>query len=68
MTWGQSAVVKIIIKMLYFKATQRLFLNIYKTINIFKRIYTTYKIGDKYKLNARYLSYAYLIGLIEGDG
>jgi hypothetical protein len=72
MTWGQSAVVRNIIKFLYFEATQRLLLNIYNKIKIFKRIYTTFnkinKIGGKYKSNARCLSYAYLVGLIEGDG
>lgn len=68
-TWGQSAVVINIIYFLYFKATQRLFLNINKNILIFKRIYTTFNnIAFKYKSNARYLSYAYLVGLIEGDG
>ncbi len=64
MTWGQSAVVKNIINFLYFEATQRLLFN--KTTKILKRIYTT--MGSKYESNARYLSYAYLVGLIEGDG
>jgi len=69
MTRGQSAVVINIIYFLYFEATQRLFLNINKTIIIFKRIYTTFNnIESKYKSNARCLSYAYLVGLIEGDG
>jgi hypothetical protein len=65
MTRRQSAVIRNINKILYFEVTQRLFLNINK-IKIFKRIYTT--IGEKYKSNVRDLSYAYLIGLIEGDG
>jgi LAGLIDADG endonuclease len=65
MTRRQSAVLRNINKILYFECTQRLFLNINK-IKIFKRIYTT--IREKYKSNVRDLSYAYLIGLIEGDG
>jgi hypothetical protein len=69
MTRGQSAVIRNIIKILYFKITQRLFLNINKTIKIFKRIYTTFNYSrDNYKSNVRGLSYAYLVGLIEGDG
>jgi hypothetical protein len=73
MTRGQSAVIRNIIEFLYFEVTQRLFLNIKKIIKIFKRIYTTVtvtinKFKGKYKSNVRGLSYAYLVGLIEGDG
>lgn len=69
MTRGQSAVIRNINKFLYFKVTQRLLFNINKIIKIFKRFYTTVNnIGGQYKSNVRGLSYAYLVGLIEGDG
>jgi len=64
-TREQSAVILNIKIYLYLEFTQRLFLNMNKLIKIFKRIYTT---GGRYKSNVRGLSYAYLIGLIEGDG
>ena len=64
-TREQSAVILNIQNYLYLEFTQRLILNMNKLIRIFKRIYTS---GDKYKSNVRGLSYAYLIGLIEGDG
>ena len=67
-TREKSAVIQYITKFLYFESTQRLLLNINKLIKIFifKRIYT--KSSNKYKSNVRGLSYAYLVGLIEGDG
>lgn len=71
-TWGQSAVISIFIFLL--ELTQRLFLNInkiYKINRIFKSFYTTLSNilnKQKYKKNVKGLSYAYLVGLIEGDG
>jgi len=64
-TREQSAVILNINNLLYLECTQRLILNMNKLNKIFKRIYTTEK---KYKSNVRGLSYAYLIGLIEGEG
>jgi len=72
MTMEQSAVSQYFNKYnLNIELTQRLFLNINKIIKIFKKMYTTIKIKNfknKYTSNVRGLSYAYLVGLIEGDG
>jgi hypothetical protein len=72
MTMEQSAVIQYFNRYyLNIELTQRLFLNINKKIKIFKKMYTTIKIKNfknKYTSNVRGLSYAYLVGLIEGDG